>query len=174
MSSRSERGWVRGAVVIGLAATMMAVALLSPALAVRLATTSYVKAKVNGAINSFRNQATNSFVEDGLTYVRSGLFPIGAGNFQVISVGCPAGQHVTGGGASTPNILTTDNPELEFSYPSNGATPGAGTTGWTVSVENFGSDPFNASAYAICARSSGFANYIEGSSPRVTTTAGRH
>ena len=43
----SERGWVRGAVVIGLAGTILAVAMLSPALGVRLATTGYVKQKVN-------------------------------------------------------------------------------------------------------------------------------
>lgn len=172
--ARARKPWVRGAVVIGLAGAMMAAALMSPALAVRLATTSYVKAKVNQAINSFRGEAATTFIEDGLQYARTPSTSIVPGGFAIMSLACPAGTHVTGGGAAVPNLLT-DNSELEASYPSNGASTTAGTTGWTASIQNDGGAAFNASTYAICAKSSGASAYGEGVPPaKYTTTVGRH
>lgn len=159
MVERSRKSWVRGAVVLGLAGTMMAAALMSPALAVRLATTGYVKQK----INSLRAESQNAFIEDGLSYVRSGPVTVGPSLFAVISISCPGGK-VTGGGASVADP-TTNDAELEASYPSNGATTAAGTTGWTVSVENPSGTAFTAAVYAICAKSSGSANYTEGGPP---------
>jgi hypothetical protein len=146
--------------VLGLAGTMMAAALMSPALAVRLATTSYVKSK----INALRVESQNAFIEDGLSYVRSSPVSVGPGLFTVISISCPSGLKVTGGGASVTDA-TTNDAELEASFPSNGATATAGTTGWTVSVENPSGNAFSAAVYAVCAKSSGSANYTEGGPP---------
>ena len=164
---KTRGSWVRGAVVLGLSGTMMAAALMSPALAVRLATTSYVKAKVNQAIGAFRTEAQNAFIEDGLQYVRGNTFTLTPGNFVQMSVACPSGTKVTGGGASVGN-LSTDDAELEASYPSHSGSTAAGTTGWTVSVDNESSNAFNTNVYAICARSSGAASYAEGGAPAKT------
>ena len=158
----SERGWVRGAVVVGIAGVMMAVALLSPALAVRLATTSYVKQKVNQAFNRTFSQ----FLQQPTVVVRSDPIAVAIGNFAIASISCPAGGVATGGGASTAN--TAEDWEMEASYPSNGASPAAGTTGWTAVMENIaGGTSFR--VYAVCAGGVGVGgNFTPGSPARST------
>ncbi len=153
--------WLRGAAVIGVAGAVLAAALMSPVLAAKPARKAFVRAKVAQAVNAFRTEAQNTFIEDGLSYVRTTPRSVAAGTFADMSVACPVGQKVVGGGAAVGN-LTTDDAELEASYPSHGATQAAGTTGWTASIENTGTLPFSASAYAICARASGAAEYTEG------------
>ncbi|MGH2712006.1 MAG: hypothetical protein ACRDH9_12490 [Actinomycetota bacterium] len=158
----SERGWVRGAVVIGIAGTMMAVALLSPALAVRLATTSYVKQKVNQAFN----QTFGLFLQQPIITTRSDPIAVPPGGFSLASIACPAGGVATGGGASS-NSPLTENWEMEDTYPSNGATPGAGSTGWTVGMENIaGGTTFR--VYVVCGGGSGFGNFTPGSTAKTT------
>ena len=160
---KTRRSWVRGAIVLGLSGTMMAAALMSPALAVRLATTGYVKQKINQAISAFRTEAQNAFIEDGLQYGRF-VFAVPAGTATSISLGCPSGTKVTGGGGAIANVAAFDT-DLEQSYPSNGSTTQPGTTGWTVTIENPTGTAYNGAVYAICARATGTANYPESGAP---------
>jgi hypothetical protein len=156
----SERGWVRGAVVIGIAGIMMAIALFSPALAVRLATTSYVKQKVNQAFN----QSLNTFVQQPVAVFRSEpINVIANGGFASASIGCPAGGAAVGGGAS--GASANEDWDLEASYPSNGATSGAGATGWSVVMTNESTLPLNFRVYVVCAGASTFTNFTPGSTP---------
>jgi hypothetical protein len=147
-------------VVVGIAGVMMAVALLSPALAVRLATTSYVKQKVNQAFNRTFNQ----FLQTPIAYFRTDPIAVGPGAAQIASIGCPAGGVAIGGGAAGAAI--SEDWDLEQSYPSNGATTGAGTTGWTVAMENASAGPLNFRAYVVCGgATSTFTNYAVGGTP---------
>ncbi len=161
---RSERGWVRGAVVIGVAGTMMAAALFSPALAVKLATTSYVKQKVNQAFN----KTFGFFLQTPIVTTRSDPVVIAVGSFATASIACPPGGVATGGGAAT-NSPSTEDWEMEASYPSNGATPGAGSTGWTVVMENVAAGT-SFRVYVVCGGGSGFGNFTPGSTAKTTGT----
>jgi hypothetical protein len=159
--NRSERGWVRGAVVIGIAGVMMAVALFSPALAVKLATTSYVKQKVNQAFNKTFSQ----FLQLPIVTTRSEPVAVPVGNFALASIACPPGGVATGGGATQANPV--EDWDMEASYPSNGATPGAGSTGWTVNMTNeVGGTTFR--IYVICGGGTGFGNFSPGSAARTS------
>jgi hypothetical protein len=153
---RSRKSWGRGAIVLGLAGTMMAAALMSPALAVRLATTGYVKSQV-------RKLA----IEDGIFYARTDPQLVQPATAVIISIPCPPEGVAISGGASTGNIQV-DNVEVEISYPSSGATTNAGSTGWTVSVQNDGSAAINVRGYVICAHSSAINVYGENVAPRVS------
>jgi hypothetical protein len=159
----SERGWVRGAVVIGIAGVMMAAALLSPALAVRLATTSYVKAKINQS----ENQALGRFLQQPVFISRSDPIAVPVGGFAIASIACPPGGVATGGGASANTQL--ENWDLEASYPSSGSSPTAGFTGWTVSMENIAAGT-TFRVYVNCAGGGGTGNYAAGSAARATGT----
>lgn len=141
---RSRRGWLRGAVVVGVAGAMMAVALLSPALAVRLATTSYVKQKVN----QVRDVALTGLRAPD--YSQSPVQVVPPGTFGTIEGSCGGGLAVSGGasagGSSAISILE--------SYPSDGNLATANVTGrngWAVTIGNFSSSQVNVYAYKICA-----------------------
>jgi hypothetical protein len=162
----SERGWVRGAVVIGIAGTMMAVALLSPALAVKLATTSYVKQKVNQAFN----QTFSFFLQTPILAFRSDPIAVAPGVAQFAAVPCPPGGVATGGGASGASVA--EDWDLETSYPSNGATAGAGATGWAVVMKNESTAPLNFRVYVLCGGGSSATNFTPGSTPARATDAG--
>ena len=155
---RSRRSWVRGAIVLGLSGTMMAAALMSPALAVRLATTKYVKAVVNKAIGAFRTEAEARFldvaegdgryVENGTFVVRGAPLTIPAGSENFAEADCPAGTTVVGGGGySTATYMF-----LEASYPSDGTnTDTDGAKAWTVWAFNDSGGPSGQLfPYAIC------------------------
>jgi hypothetical protein len=160
--ARARKPWVRGAIVIGIAGAMMAAALMSPALAVRLATTSYVKQKVNQAFN----RTFSLFLQQPIITNRSEAFAVPSGFRATASIACPAGGVATGGGAAT-NSPSTENWEMESSYPSNGATPGAGSTGWTVVMENVTAGT-SFRVYVVCGGGSGLGNFTPGSTARST------
>lgn len=161
----SERGWIRGAVVIGLAGAMMAVALLSPALAVRLATTGYVKQRVNAvgniALSGLRNPS----------YGQSPVFSLPANNSITMEGSC-VGRSVVGGGASAGGGAAGAINIIE-SYPSDGniTTPNvAGRNGWSVTVGNYGATAVNVYEYLICADTTA-ASGITGSTARSTSSS---
>lgn len=142
----SETGWVRGAVVIGIAGIMMAVALFSPALAVKLATTGYVKQKVkqvNGvALTALRNPS----------YLQSPPQSIAAGFLGTIEGSCQ-GRTVVSGGASSGGSAAGTVDLLE-SYPSDGnigTLNVSGRNGWSVTVANSGTTAVNVYEYLVCA-----------------------
>jgi hypothetical protein len=148
--------------VLGVAGTMMAVAMLSPALAVRLATTSYVKQKVNQAFN----RTFGLFLQQPVFTNRSDPIAVPVGTFAVASIACPPGGVATGGGAAQANPV--EDWDMESSYPSNGATPGAGSTGWTVNMTNeVGGTSFR--VYVLCAGGTGLGNFAPGSTARTTS-----
>lgn len=151
----SERGWVRGAVVIGVAGTMMAVALLSPALAVRLATTSYVKAK----IKAYKGEAEARFldvaegdgryIENGVSTLERGPITMPDSSEAFIEVICPAGTRAIGGGGWGSNTGML----MEASYPSDGTgTDTTGTAAWTTWMVNLSGTTGSLFGYAICAK----------------------
>lgn len=162
---RARKSWVRGAVVLGLAGTMMAAALMSPALAVRLATTSYVKQKVNQAFN----QTLGRFLQTPIAVVRSDPIAVAPNVAQSAAIACPAGGVATGGGATGAGV--TENWDLETSYPSNGATTGAGGTGWAVVMENASPATASFRVYVVCGGGSSFTNFPVGSAPVRATHA---
>jgi hypothetical protein len=158
--AQGRRSWVRGAVVLGVAGTMMAAALMSPALAVRLATTSYVKQKVNQAFN----RTFGFFLQTPIAVFRSDPIPVAPNTALSAAIACPAGGVATGGGAS--GAGATDDWDLESSYPSNGATTGAGGTGWAVVMENATpSTTLSFRVYVVCGGGSSFTNFPAGSAP---------
>lgn len=165
--ARVRKPWARGAVVIGVAGAMMAAALMSPALAVKLATTSYVKQKVNQAFN----QTFANFLQTPIVTVRSDPVNVAGGNAAAAaSIACPPGGAATGGGAAGASVL--EDWDLEASYPSNGATTGAGTTGWTVVMSNETAAPLNFRIYVLCGGgTSTAANFAAGSTPVRTSGA---
>jgi hypothetical protein len=141
---RVRKGWVRGAVVIGVAGAMMAVALLSPALAVRLATTGFVKQKVraveNVALTALRSP----------DYSQSPVQTVQPGTFGTIEGSC-GGNLIVSGGVSDGG---SDAISVFESYPSDGnfATVNvSGRNGWAVTIGNFAVTPVNVYAYKICA-----------------------
>jgi hypothetical protein len=138
---------------------MMAVALLSPALAVKLATTSYVKQKVNQAFN----QTFGFFLQTPIAVFRSEPISVNGNTAVSGSIACPAGGAATGGGAS--GVSAVDDWDLEASYPSNGATTGAGATGWTVVMQNATPTPLSFRVYVVCGGGSTFTNFTPGSTP---------
>lgn len=169
---RSERGWVRGAIVVGLAGTMMAVALLSPALAVRLATTSYVKAKikpVSNRVGSLENRVGGLEGTVGnlnqLAYVQGAPLNVPADSFAQVEALCPPGSFVTGGGGA---VQVGAGRQID-SYPSHGvgfpAPTGiapAGHTAWAFEYVT-GPSPEAVRAYAICSRVATRTGYTAGS-----------
>jgi hypothetical protein len=140
----SEHGWIRGAVVIGLAAAMMAVALLSPALAVRLATTSYVKAKVNAATASLTAQINaGDAATRNQTFVRSAAIVVPASSAVAGEIACPVGMIATGGGATVSNssLVMNDSAPTDGTgaFPASfGLAGGAGYTAWGAIVTSTG------------------------------------
>lgn len=165
----SERGWVRGALVIGIAGTMMAVALLSPALAVRLATTGYVKSKVNGLRSDLQGQINaESSTLRGQSFGRTSAFFVPTGSNVAAEIGCPAGMIVTGGGVyvdSAAILVNASNPtDGTGSFASSFGASGAGMNGWGVIVGEYLGGSGNARVYASCR--TGFqtgSNYTSGS-----------
>ncbi|MGH2692768.1 MAG: hypothetical protein ACRDHM_09730 [Actinomycetota bacterium] len=141
---RARKQWIRGAVVIGVAGAMMAVALLSPALAVKLATTGYVKQKVNAV----QNVALTALRTPD--YSQSPVQVVPAGTFGTIEGSCGV-NHVVSGGASDGG---SDAISIFESYPSDGNFATANVTGrngWAVTIGNFAATPVNVYAYKICA-----------------------
>lgn len=158
--ARARKPWVRGAVVIGIAGAMMAAALMSPALATRLATTSYVKQKVNQAFN----KTFGFFLQQPIVIVRSDPLSVPPALGSVFAIACPAGGVATGGGASVGS--GSEDWDLEASYPSNGASSAAGTTGWAVSMTNESTVTMNYRIYVLCAGGTGVgANFSPGATP---------
>lgn len=177
---RARKGWLRGAVVIGVAGAMMAVALLSPALAVRLATTSYVKGqvkKVSNRVNALEGTVANL---NQLQYVVSPTVDIVDGGLGQAEAICPSGYVVTGGGGSS---NTAEGFQLD-SYPTHGVGFPApsffapqGRTAWAFEWVDFGDGLDNQiRAYAICSRVANVSgNYAPGTFPArnaVTRPAG--
>jgi hypothetical protein len=76
----------------------------------------------------------------GYTRVTSASISLPAGGFQSISVSCPAGQRVFGGGESNSVLGTV---VLTDSWPSS-------TTSWLVYAKNNGASAATVTAYAIC------------------------
>jgi hypothetical protein len=152
-------------VVIGVAGAMMAIALLSPALAVKLATTSYVKQKVNQAFNRTFGQ----FLQQPIAIIRSDPISVGTGVAQAAAIACPPGGVATGGGATGADV--SEDWELEASYPSNGASSTAGATGWAVVMQNQTAGTLAFRVYALCAGGTSFTNFPPGSPPRAADAA---
>ena len=157
---KTRRSWVRGAIVLGLSGTMMAAALMSPALAVRLATTRYVKAKVNAAVNQVTTNLTAQInaantISRQQTYLRSNSITVPGGGSAAGEVTCPAGMVVTGGGAAVSNGLLVLNDSVPTDGTGNfttsfGLTGGAGMTGWGAIVTDTASSGGTFRVYAIC------------------------
>lgn len=157
---RARRSWVRGAVVLGLAGTMMAAALMSPALAVRLATTGFVKQKVRAAVNQVTTNLTAQInaantASRQQTYLRSNSVTVPAGSAAAGEVTCPGGMIVTGGGAAVSNgaLVLNDSVPTDGSgtfTSSFGLTGGVGMTGWGAIVTDTGSGGGTFRVYAIC------------------------
>lgn len=162
---RSRKSWVRGAIVLGLAGTMMAVALFSPALAVKLATTSYVKQKVNQSFN----KTFGFFLQTPIAVFRSEPIAVPTGTAQAAAIACPPGGVATGGGATGASV--SEDWDLETSYPSNGNTTGAGGTGWAVVMENASAGTLSFRVYVVCGGGSSFTNFPAGSTPVRATDA---
>jgi hypothetical protein len=141
---------------------MMAAALMSPALAVRLATTGYVKQKVNQAFN----KTFSHFLQIPIVTTRSDPIAVPVGSFVTASIACPPGGVATGGGGVGNNPAAEDW-EMEASYPSNGATAGAGSTGWTVIMENVAAGT-SIRVYVVCGGGTGFGNFPAGSTARAS------
>ncbi len=134
---------------MGVAGAMMAAALMSPALAVKLATTGYVKQKVNQvngvALTGLRNP----------DYSQSPAQPLAAGAFGTIEGSCGGRFAVSGGTSSTGSAAGSI--QMFESYPSDGNLTTAnvsGRNGWTTTVGNFGTTTVNVYFYKVCADTS--------------------
>jgi hypothetical protein len=92
--------------------------------------------------------AASSAGVDKITYVTTPPMPIGGGPFGsgTATAACPAGQHVTGGGAHVSNE-SGDNVNDSF--------PAAGGAGWTATVFGGASDTFTVTAVCVSAGSVG-------------------
>jgi hypothetical protein len=177
----SENGWVRGAIVVGIAGAMMAVALLSPALAGKYATKKFVKSQVSGlqtqinqaqsAANAAQTTANTAnaaaAAHQTQTFVRSAPIPVGAGTAAAGEIACPAGMVATGGGATVSNsaLLMNDSVPTDGTgtfAPGFGLTAGAGFTAWGAIVTSTGgAGTFR--VYASCRTATqGGSNYTSG------------
>jgi len=154
----SERGWVRGAVVIGIAGTMMAVAMLSPALGVSFATKKFVKQKVNAAKNQLQGQITQVNAAISATqaqaFVRTAPVAVPAGAAVAAEIGCPTGMVATGGGVSVSNSALVMNDSVPTdgtgAFPASfGLAGGVGFTAWGGIVTSTGG-PGTMRVYASC------------------------
>lgn len=97
----------------------------------------------------------------GLTYVRSASVTNPAGAQTYVSVYCPAGLSVTGGGVYTSGDVSQN---INASYPiDNSDADTVPNNGWAGFVNNTGSYTFSAYAWAICASATSVANGTPGS-----------
>jgi hypothetical protein len=127
---------------------------------VKLATTGYVKQKVNQAFN----RTFDFFLQQPVAIIRSDPISVGPGVAQAASIACPPGGVTTGGGAAGANVA--EDWDLEVSYPSNGASSTAGATGWAVVMENQTTGTLSFRVYVLCAGGGSFTNFPPGSIPR--------
>lgn len=146
--AQTRRSWVRGTLVLGVAATMMAGALLTPALGTKSATTRYVKQKVR----KVRKLAVTAFRTPD--YWQSPLQTIAPTSFALVEGSC-GGKLVVSGGASHGGAVA--DVDIQESYPSDGnlgTLNVSGRNGWTVLVLNRMSIASTFYAYQICATAS--------------------
>jgi len=153
---RARKGWVRGALVLGVAGTMMAVAMLSPALAVRLATTGFVKQKVNAARGALQNQInTATAASAAQTYLRTDAAAVLAGGSTAAEISCPPGMLATSGGVAVSNggLVMNDSAPTDSTGTfagTFGLGGGAGYTGWGGIVTDLGGGGGTMRVYAVC------------------------
>lgn len=161
--------------MLGLAGVMMAAALMSPALAVRLATTGYVKAKINqaknelsGRIGGLEGRVGNVEGLNNLQFIRSSDVTVPDGGFGQAQAVCPSGTSATGGGGVSTSV---DGFQVD-SYPTSGAafSPGAfiqqGRSAWGFEWINFSGFTQEISAYVVClAVDATGGNYTPGTIP---------
>jgi hypothetical protein len=178
-----EKGWVRGAVVIGIAGTMMAVALLSPALGASFATKSWTKQRINskvGAATTNLQSQINAGDAAGRvqTFVRSAPVLVSNGGTVAGDVACPSGMVATGGGV----VANNANMVVGASAPTDGTGnfstfygfSGIGMTGWGAIVSDpffFGGGMFRVYASCRTGTVSTSSNYTSGG-PAVRSTDG--
>jgi hypothetical protein len=159
---RKEREWVRGAAVIAVAGTLLALALMSPAAAGKFASKGFVNRKIDALSNRLAE------VEDvnQLTYVQGAQLAVSAGGTGRATAVCPPGSFVTGGGGGT---QFGEGTQID-SYPSNGTATGSGrppigNTAWVFEYEADPSTAENIRAYAICSRVDSTSGFTEGGPP---------
>jgi hypothetical protein len=158
----------RGLVVLAVAGGLSAGALLVPAGAASFATKKFVKKQVNRAINKLSSQV----IHQPVFYRQSAPVTLAAaaGAFDEAFVACPAGTSPLGGGVAPSGIggpppTAYSDVNVEASHPSTGTSILAGTTGWSVGVENDAAVATSFRAYVICAAVQKDSNFAEGSPP---------
>lgn len=167
---------VRGLVVLALAGAVAGTALAgSVTAAPPPATKKFVKKqvkKVQNNVNANINNLSSNVIHQPVYYRRSDpvMLAAAAGAFDEAFVACPPGTSVLGGGVAPnafggPPPTSFGNVEVEASYPSTGTGLNAGTTGWTVGVENSVAAAQSFRAYVICAGVQKDSNYAENVAP---------
>jgi hypothetical protein len=152
--AQARRSWVRGTVVLGVAATMMAGALLTPALGTKSATTQYVKQKVR----KVRKVTVTALRRPD--YQQS-LHTIASNSTATVEGSC-GGKLVVSGGLSHGGSQVFS---LLESYPSDGnlgTLNVSGRSGWTVTAHNALNAPQNVYLYLICATAKGATGNVAG------------
>ena len=174
---RARKGWVRGALVLGVAGAMMAVAMLSPAVGASFATKKFVKQKVKAVSNRVSGLEGTVANLNQLQYMASPAVTVPDGALGQAEAVCPAGWFVTGGGG----VSTSQEGEQLDSYPSHGVgfpSPSffapLGRTAWTFEWFDFSDGADNQIlAFAICSQVAGAGgNYTPGVSRDVTRAIG--
>ena len=154
--AQAGRSWVRGTVVLGVAATMMAGALLTPALGTKSASTQYVKQKVR----KVRKVAVTALRKPDY---QQALHTVPPSSGATLEGSCGGRLAIAGGvshGGSFNIVAITE------SYPSDGnlgTLNVSGRNGWTVTVGNAnGNTPQNVYTYLICATAKGATGSVTG------------
>jgi hypothetical protein len=168
-----KRNLVRGAVTLAVLGAITAGALMVPAGAASFATKKFVKKQVNKAINKL----SSDVIHQPVFYRRSDpvSLPATAGAFDEAFVACPTGTSALGGGVAPDNAGMAGvygNVEVEASHPASSLAL-AGTTGWSVGVENGASVARTFRAYVICAAVQKDSTFVDGSPPARQASASR-
>ena len=161
---RARKGWVRGALVLGVAGAMMAVAMLSPAVGVSFATKSFVKQKVNqvkNQVNTVNGIALSAFRSPA--YFQSAPLTLPGSSSGIAEASCGAAHAVSGGLSSS----ATGSTAIIETYPSDGDLSTlhvTGKNGWSVGVGNLSADPVTIYVYLVCAETSSSTGNVGGPS----------
>jgi hypothetical protein len=163
-----KRNLVRGVVTLAVLGAITAGALMVPAGAASFATKKFVKKQVNKAINKL----SSDVIHQPVFYRQSApvSLPATAGTFDEAFVACPTGTSPLGGGVAPDNAGTPGvygNVHVEASHPASTLAL-AGTTGWSVGVENDANAARTFRAYVICTAVQKDSGFAEGSPPART------
>jgi hypothetical protein len=156
-----KRNLLRGVVTLAVLGAITAGALMVPAGAASFATKKFVNRKIK--------KLSSDVIHQPVFYRRSDpvSLPATAGAFDEAFVACPTGTSALGGGVAPDNAGMAGvygNVEVEASHPASSLAL-AGTTGWSVGVENGASVARTFRAYVICAAVQKDSNFVDGSPP---------